>query len=82
VRKQKMKQWMKKRLAACLALVMCLTLAACGGEEGETPAGGAGTIPVATAPASQGFGCPRLFTQYRSDLGHDRATTNGAEQSV
>ena len=33
-----MKQWMKKSLAACLALVMCLTLAACGGKEGETPA--------------------------------------------
>lgn len=31
-----MKQWMKKSLAACLALVMCLTLAACGGKEGET----------------------------------------------
>ena len=28
-----MKQWMKKSLAACLALVMCLTLAACGGKE-------------------------------------------------
>ena len=29
-----MKQWMKKSLAACLALVMCLTLAACGGSVG------------------------------------------------
>ena len=33
-----MKQWMKKGLAACLALVMCLSLAACGGKEDETPA--------------------------------------------
>lgn len=32
-----MKQWMKKGLAACLALVMCLSLAACGGTEQETP---------------------------------------------
>ena len=35
-----MKQWMKKSLAACLALVMCLSLAACGGNQEtveETP---------------------------------------------
>ena len=31
-----MKQWMKKGLALCLALVMCLSLAACGGTEEET----------------------------------------------
>ena len=31
-----MRQWMKKGLAACLALVMCLSLAACGGTEQET----------------------------------------------
>ena len=30
-----MKQWMKKGLAACLALVMCLSLAACGGDQEE-----------------------------------------------
>ena len=34
-----MKQWMKKSLAACLALVMCLSLAACsGGNSAATPA--------------------------------------------
>lgn len=40
VRKQKMKQWMKKSLAACLALVMCLTLGRLWREGGRDARGG------------------------------------------
>ena len=55
-----MKQWMKKSLAACLALVMCLTLAACGGKEGEAPPGEAANVPGAgpKGPTPLGMGKP------------------------
>ena len=62
-----MKQWMKKSLAACLALVMCLTLAACGGKEGETPAEESVNVrvaalkgPTAIVIGSEGEGMGRL----------------------
>ncbi|CAN3965613.1 Haloacid dehalogenase, partial [Dysosmobacter welbionis] len=64
VRKQKMKQWMKKSLAACLALVMCLTLAACGGKEGETPAEESVNVRVAALKGPTAMGMVKLMSDY------------------
>ena len=57
-----MKQWMKKSLAACLALVMCLTLAACGGKEGETPAEESVNVRVAALKGPTAMGMVKLMS--------------------
>ena len=59
-----MKQWMKKSLAACLALVMCLTLAACGGKEGETPAEESVNVRVAALKGPTAMGMVKLMSDY------------------
>ena len=59
-----MKQWMKKSLAACLALVMCLTLAACGGKEGETPAEESVNVRVAALKGPTAIGMMKLMSDY------------------
>ena len=59
-----MKQWMKKSLAACLALVMCLTLAACGGKEGETPAEESVSVRVAALKGPTAMGMVKLMGDY------------------
>ncbi len=58
-----MKQWMKKGLAACLALVMCLSLAACGGDqEEETPAEDPVTVRVAALKGPTAMGMVKLMS--------------------
>ena len=59
-----MKQWMKKSLAACLALVMCLTLAACGGKEGETSAEESVNVRVAALKGPTAMGMVKLMSDY------------------
>ena len=68
-----MKQWMKKGLAACLTLVMCLSLAACGGtEQGttdetpaeETPAEESVTVRVAALKGPTAMGMVKLMSDY------------------
>ena len=61
-----MKQWMKKGLAACLALVMCLSLAACGGTEQETteetPVVESVTVRVAALKGPTAMGMVKLMS--------------------
>ena len=57
-----MKQWMKKGLAACLALVMCLSLAACGGKEDETPAEEPVNVRVAALKGPTAMGMVKLMS--------------------
>ena len=68
-----MKNWMKKGLAACLTLVMCLSLAACGGtEQGttdetpaeETPAEESVTVRVAALKGPTAMGMVKLMSDY------------------
>jgi len=68
-----MKQWMKKSLAACLALVMCLTLAACGGKEGETPAEESVNVRVAALKGPTAMGMVKLMSD------SDTAAESGEE---
>ena len=68
-----MKQWMKKSLAACLALVMCLTLAACGGKEGETPAEESVNVRVAALKGPTAMGMVKLMSD------SDAAAESGEE---
>ena len=68
-----MKQWMKKGLAACLALVMCLTLAACGGKEGETPAEESVNVRVAALKGPTAMGMVKLMSD------SDAAAESGEE---
>lgn len=56
-----MKQWMKKGLAACLALVMCLSLAACGGKEDETPAEEPVNVRVAALKGPTAMGMVKMM---------------------
>ena len=56
-----MKQWMKKSLAACLALVMCLSLAACGGKEDETPAEEPVNVRVAALKGPTAMGMVKMM---------------------
>ena len=61
-----MRQWMKKGLAACLALVMCLSLAACGGTEQETteetPVVESVTVRVAALKGPTAMGMVKLMS--------------------
>ena len=61
-----MKQWMMKGLAACLALVMCLSLAACGGTEQETteetPVVESVTVRVAALKGPTAMGMVKLMS--------------------
>ena len=64
-----MKQWMKKSLAACLALVMCLSLAACGGNQEtveETPevTEEPVTVRVAALKGPTAMGMVKLMSDY------------------
>ena len=69
-----MKQWMKKGLAACLALVMCLSLAACGGDqEEETPAEDPVTVRVAALKGPTAMGMVKLMSD------SDAAAESGEE---
>ena len=77
-----MKQWMKKGLALCLALVMCLSLAACGGTEEETtdetpaeetPAEEPVNVRVAALKGPTAMGMVKLM----SDSGSAEADTAG-----
>ena len=69
-----MKQWMKKGLAACLALVMCLPLAACGGDqEEETPAEDPVTVRVAALKGPTAMGMVKLMSD------SDAAAESGEE---
>ena len=69
-----MKQWMKKGLAACLALVMCLSLAACGGDqEEETPAENPVTVRVAALKGPTAMGMVKLMSD------SDAAAESGEE---
>ena len=77
-----MKQWMKKGLALCLALVMCLSLAACGGTEEETtdetpaeetPAEESVNVRVAALKGPTAMGMVKLM----SDSGSAEADTAG-----
>ena len=69
-----MKQWMKKGLAACLALVMCLSLAACGGDqEEETPAEEPVTVRVAALKGPTAMGMVKLMSD------SDAAAESGEE---
>ena len=70
-----MKNWMKKGLAACLTLVMCLSLAACGGtEQGttdetpaeETPAEESVTVRVAALKGPTAMGMVKLMSDSES----------------
>ena len=61
-----MKQWMKKGLAACLALVMCLSLAACGGKEDETPAEEPVNVRVAALKGPTAMGMVKLMSDSES----------------
>ena len=68
------KQWMKKGLAACLALVMCLSLAACGGDqEEETPAEDPVTVRVAALKGPTAMGMVKLMSD------SDAAAESGEE---
>ena len=68
-----MKQWMKKGLAACLALVMCLSLAACGGKEDETPAEEPVNVRVAALKGPTAMGMVKLMSD------SDAAAESGEE---
>ena len=72
-----MKQWMKKGLAACLALVMCLSLAACGGTEQETaeetPVVESVTVRVAALKGPTAMGMVKLMSD------SDAAAESGEE---
>ena len=69
-----MKQWMKKGLAACMALVMCLSLAACGGDqEEETPAEDPVTVRVAALKGPTAMGMVKLMSD------SDAAAESGEE---
>ena len=69
-----MRQWMKKGLAACLALVMCLSLAACGGDqEEETPAEDPVTVRVAALKGPTAMGMVKLMSD------SDAAAESGEE---
>ena len=69
-----MKQWRKKGLAACLALVMCLSLAACGGDqEEETPAEDPVTVRVAALKGPTAMGMVKLMSD------SDAAAESGEE---
>ncbi len=69
-----MKQWMKKGLATCLALVMCLSLAACGGDqEEETPAEDPVTVRVAALKGPTAMGMVKLMSD------SDAAAESGEE---
>ena len=69
-----MKQGMKKGLAACLALVMCLSLAACGGDqEEETPAEDPVTVRVAALKGPTAMGMVKLMSD------SDAAAESGEE---
>ena len=68
-----MKQWMKKGLAACLTLVLCLSLAACGGTEqettdetptDETPVEEAVNVRVAALKGPTAMGMVKLMSDY------------------
>ena len=77
-----MKQWMKKSLAACLALVMCLTLAACGGKEGETPAEESVNVRVAALKGPTAMGMVKLMSDNEAaseEGGEADAAQNGYE---
>ena len=64
-----MKQWMKKGLAACLALVMCLSLAACGGDqEEETPAEDPVTVRVAALKGPTAMGMVKLMSDTDEEM--------------
>ena len=73
-----MKQWMKKGLAACLALVMCLSLAACGGDQEtteepeETPAEDPVNVRVAALKGPTAMGMVKLMSDTDEEL--DRMT--------
>ncbi len=78
-----MKQWMKKGLAACLTLVMCLSLAACGGADttedaadetvDETPAEESVTVRVAALKGPTAMGMVKLMSD------SDAAAESGEE---
>ena len=78
-----MKQWMKKGLAACLTLVMCLSLAACGGADttedaadetvDETPAEESVTVRVAALKGPPAMGMVKLMSD------SDAAAESGEE---
>ena len=78
-----MKQWMKKGLAACLALVLCLSLAACGGADttedaadetvDETPAEESVTVRVAALKGPTAMGMVKLMSD------SDAAAESGEE---
>ena len=68
-----MKQWMKKGLAVCLALVMCLALAACGGKEDETPAEEPVNVRVAALKGPTAMGMVKLMSD------SDAAAESGEE---
>lgn len=74
-----MKQWMKKGLAACLALVMCLSLAACGGTdttdetEDETPVEESVNVLVAALKGPTAMGMVKLMSD------SDAAAESGEE---
>ena len=74
-----MKQWMKKGLAACLALVMVLSLAACGGDQEnaeepeETPAEDPVNVRVAALKGPTAMGMVKLMSD------SDTAAESGEE---
>ena len=78
-----MKNWMKKGLAACLTLVMCLSLAACGGTDttedaadetvDETPAEESVTVRVAALKGPTAMGMVKLMSD------SDAAAESGEE---
>lgn len=68
-----MKQWMKKGQAVCLALVMCLALAACGGKEDETPAEEPVNVRVAALKGPTAMGMVKLMSD------SDAAAESGEE---
>ena len=69
-----MKQWMKKGLAACLALVMCLSLAACGGTdttdetEDETPVEESVNVLVAALKGPTAMGMVKLMSDTDEEM--------------
>ena len=74
-----MSNWMKKGLAACLALVMCLSLAACGGTdttdetEDETPVEESVNVRVAALKGPTAMGMVKLMSD------SDAAAESGEE---